>query len=169
VTKDEKKSNTRPMYWRVLHLKHVYPSSWQRAAFFEGSLALAAILVLADLASAWLLLVLPLSVAVIVKAHDVLVGWLGTTKPHAAVPEAVTEDEAEDTAVEPLAETAPTQQPEPAPDPEPEPNVRVVPQSKPRAARARPGAAAARAQVSAATGVRQRRTEPRPKKAESSS
>jgi hypothetical protein len=42
----------------------------------EGAIALAAVLVLADVASAWTLLVLPLGVAALVKGHDVLAGLL---------------------------------------------------------------------------------------------
>ena len=42
----------------------------------EGALAVAALLVLADLATAWTLPVLPLAVAAIVKAHDLLAGAL---------------------------------------------------------------------------------------------
>ena len=40
-------------------------------------MALAGVLVLADLATAWTLLVLPLFVAALVKAHDLLAGLLG--------------------------------------------------------------------------------------------
>ena len=42
----------------------------------EGALAVAVLLVLADLASAWTLLVLPVAVAAVVKAHDALEGML---------------------------------------------------------------------------------------------
>lgn len=66
----------KPLYPRLLRLRHVAPNAWQRAALGEGALAVAAVLVLADLASAWTLLVLPLAVAVVVKAHDVLAGLL---------------------------------------------------------------------------------------------
>jgi len=65
-----------PLYWRVLVLRHVRPNGWQRAILFEGALATATVLVLADLASAWLLIALPLVVAVVVKAHDLLAGLL---------------------------------------------------------------------------------------------
>jgi hypothetical protein len=68
----------RPLYPRLLRLRHVHPNAWQRAALGEGALALAVVLVLADLASAWTLLVLPLGVAAIVKAHDLLAGLLRT-------------------------------------------------------------------------------------------
>jgi len=71
----------RPLYPRLLRLKNVSPNGWQRALLGEGALALAVVLVLADVASAWTLLALPLGVAVFVKAHDVLAGLL--TRPAA--------------------------------------------------------------------------------------
>ena len=67
----------RPLYVRLLHLRHIAPNAWQRAVLGEGSLALAVVLVLADLATAWTLLVLPLAVATLVKGHDVLARLLG--------------------------------------------------------------------------------------------
>jgi hypothetical protein len=66
----------RPLYPRLLRLRHVRPNGWQRAALGEGALTLAVVLVLADLASAWTLIVLPVGVAAIVKAHDLLAGLL---------------------------------------------------------------------------------------------
>jgi hypothetical protein len=66
----------RPLYPRLLHLQNVHPNAWQRALLGEGALALAVLLVLADLATAWILLVLPLAVAIVVKAHDLLAGRL---------------------------------------------------------------------------------------------
>ena len=65
-----------PMYWRLLRLRYVKPNGWQRAVFVEGVLALSLVLVLADVASAWTLLVLPLASALMVKAHDVIAGLL---------------------------------------------------------------------------------------------
>jgi hypothetical protein len=67
-----------PLYPRLLRLRHVHPNAWQRALLGEGALAFAVLLVLADLATAWTLLVLPLAVALVVKAHDVLAGLLAT-------------------------------------------------------------------------------------------
>ena len=61
-----------PLYHRLLQLRHVHPNSWQRAALGEGAVAVAGLLVLADLATAWTLLVLPVAVAAVVKAHDLL-------------------------------------------------------------------------------------------------
>lgn len=69
-------ASRRPLYPRLLRLRHVAPNAWQRALLGEGVLALAALLVLADLATAWTLLVLPLAVAAVVKAHDVLAAGL---------------------------------------------------------------------------------------------
>ena len=74
-----------PLYPRLLHLQHVHPNAWQRALLGEGALAVAVLLVLADLATAWTLLVLPVAVAVVVKAHDVLAGRLETSAPNDSV------------------------------------------------------------------------------------
>ncbi len=68
----------RPLYARLLRLRHLRLGAWQRAVLGEGTLALAAVLVLADLVSAWALLVLPVVVAAVVKAHDVVAGVLPT-------------------------------------------------------------------------------------------
>lgn len=61
-----------PLYWRVLRLRALRPNGWQRAVLVEGVLGIAVILTLADVATAWTLLVLPLASAAVVKAHDVL-------------------------------------------------------------------------------------------------
>ena len=60
----------RPVYARALRLRHVRLRTWQRVLLGDGSLLLAVLLVLADLVSAWALVVLPLAVAAVVKAHD---------------------------------------------------------------------------------------------------
>jgi hypothetical protein len=65
-----------PLYWRLLRLRHIRPNGWQRAILVEGVAALSIVLVLADVATAWTLLVLPLSSAALVKGHDVLAGLL---------------------------------------------------------------------------------------------
>jgi hypothetical protein len=70
-----------PMYWRLLRLRYVRPNGWQRAVFVEGVIGLSVVLVLADVASAWTLVVLPLCSAVVVKSHDVLVGMLRRPDP----------------------------------------------------------------------------------------
>ena len=80
----------RPLFIRLLRLRHIAPNALQRALLGEGVIALAILLVLADLASAWTLLVLPLAVAVVVKANDALAGFLqqppraGTAKARGA-------------------------------------------------------------------------------------
>lgn len=65
-----------PLYWRLLRLRAIQPNGWQRAILVEGVGAVAVILVLADVASAWTLLALPLAAAAVVKGHDVLAGML---------------------------------------------------------------------------------------------
>ena len=77
---------SRPLYPRLLRLRHIYPSAWQRAALGEGALVVAVLLVLADLASAWTLLVLPVTVALVVKAHDVLEGVLSAERAERGAP-----------------------------------------------------------------------------------
>jgi hypothetical protein len=74
----------RPLYARLLRLRHLRLGAWQRAVLGEGALALAVVLVLADLVSAWALLVLPVLVAGLVKAHDLVAG-LGPGTPTAPV------------------------------------------------------------------------------------
>jgi hypothetical protein len=74
----------RPLHVRLRCLHHLRLGTWQRALLGEGTLALAVLLVLADLASAWALLVLPVLVAAVVKAHDVVAG-IGPGTPTAPV------------------------------------------------------------------------------------
>ena len=73
-----------PVYPRLLRLRHVAPNAWQRAVLGEGALAVAVLLVLADLATAWTLVALPLAVAAVVKAHDALAGFLTPQVPSTA-------------------------------------------------------------------------------------
>lgn len=61
-----------PLYWRVLRLRTLRPNGWQRALLVEGVLTLSVVLTLSGAASAWAVVVVPLSVAALVKAHDVL-------------------------------------------------------------------------------------------------
>jgi len=75
-----------PLYWRMLRLRHVRPNGWQRAVLVEGVTAVAVTLVLADVASAWTLVVLPLAAAAIVKGHDVIAGWLPHRRPVETLP-----------------------------------------------------------------------------------
>ncbi len=74
-----------PLHARLLRLRHLRLRAWQRAGLLDGSVVLAVLLVLADLVSAWALLVLPLTVAVLVKVHDVAAGLSGPGTPTAPV------------------------------------------------------------------------------------
>ena len=67
-----------PLHARVLRLHWLRLRPWQRAVLLDGSVVLAVLLVLADLVSAWALVVLPVLVAALVKAHDVVAGALRT-------------------------------------------------------------------------------------------
>ena len=73
-----------PLYPRLLRLRHVAPNAWQRAVLGEGALGVAVLLVLADLATAWTLVALPLAVAAVVQAHDALAGFLAPQVPSTA-------------------------------------------------------------------------------------
>ena len=73
------KRHKKPLYPQLLQLKNVHPNAWQRAVLGEGMIVLGALLALADVASAWSMLVLPVVVAVVVKAHDLLAGLLNRT------------------------------------------------------------------------------------------
>ncbi|MFN2540391.1 MAG: hypothetical protein ABR549_19855 [Mycobacteriales bacterium] len=75
-----------PLYPRLLRLKNVHPNSWQRALLGEGMAVLGVLLSLADLASAWSIVVLPLAVAAVVKAHDVISGLLAPDSEKAPTP-----------------------------------------------------------------------------------
>ena len=62
----------RSLYLTALRVRHLQPGVFSRVLLVEGVLAAAVILALADLASAWLILVLPLVVAALVKLHDLV-------------------------------------------------------------------------------------------------
>ena len=70
------KKGKKPLYPRLLGLRHVHPNAWQRAALGEGAIGAGVLLAMADLASAWSIVALPVAVAAIVKAHDLLQGLL---------------------------------------------------------------------------------------------
>jgi hypothetical protein len=72
----EREREHRPLYWRMLGLHHVQPNGWLRALFVEGALALGVVLALAEAASIWTIVALPVSVAVLVKANDLIAGVL---------------------------------------------------------------------------------------------
>jgi hypothetical protein len=72
-----------PLYPRLLRLQHIHPNAWQRAALGEGAVGVGVLLAMADLATAWSIVALPVAVAVVVKAHDALQGLIdrGTSSP----------------------------------------------------------------------------------------
>jgi len=61
-----------PLYARVLRLRGVHPGGLLCFLFFEGMIALGALLALAELTSWWAVPVLPVTVAVMVKVNDVI-------------------------------------------------------------------------------------------------
>ena len=84
-TDEQPKKVKKPLYPRLLRLRHVHPNAWQRAVLGEGAIGAGVLLSMADLASAWSIVVLPVAVAGIVKGHDLLQGLLdrGRTPPGA--------------------------------------------------------------------------------------
>jgi hypothetical protein len=77
-------SQDQPLYARMLRLRHLTPSGFLCFVFLEGAVALGILLALAELVSWWGVLVLPATVAMMVKLNDVLAGMLA---PHAATPD----------------------------------------------------------------------------------
>jgi hypothetical protein len=67
-------ARNRPLYARVLGLQYVRPSNLLCFLYFEGTVALAVLLSLAELTGWWAVAVLPASVAVMVKLNDVIAG-----------------------------------------------------------------------------------------------
>lgn len=66
----------RSVYERVLHLRHLRLRTWQRLLLAEGSAVLGVLLAMAEVASAWVVLVLPGAVALMVLLHDAVEGEL---------------------------------------------------------------------------------------------
>lgn len=62
----------RPLYARLLGLRFVNPGGVLCFFFFEGSVALAVLLALAELVTWWAVLVLPVAVAAMVKLNDMV-------------------------------------------------------------------------------------------------
>jgi hypothetical protein len=67
-------AQVRPFYARVLRLRYFRPSGLVCFILLEGSVAAALMLALAELVSWWGLIVLPVAVALSVKANDLIVG-----------------------------------------------------------------------------------------------
>ncbi|GIF07488.1 hypothetical protein Asi03nite_50260 [Actinoplanes siamensis] len=76
----------RPLYARMLCLRHLTPGGLLCFVFLEGAISLGVLLALAELVSWWGVLVLPMAVAVMVKFNDLVAGWLA---PPAAAAEPV--------------------------------------------------------------------------------
>ncbi|SDT67680.1 hypothetical protein [Actinoplanes derwentensis] len=69
-----------PLYARILCLRHLAPSSLLCFVFLEGAVVLGLLLALAELVSWWGVLVLPFTVALMVKFNDLVAG-ASTTPP----------------------------------------------------------------------------------------
>jgi hypothetical protein len=65
-----------PLYARMLGLRHLAPSGFLCFVFLEGAIALGILLALAELVSWWGVLVLPATVAMMVKLNDVIAGMM---------------------------------------------------------------------------------------------
>ncbi|HKT02727.1 MAG TPA: hypothetical protein VJT31_24620 [Rugosimonospora sp.] len=61
-----------PLYARVLRLRGIRPGGLLCFLYFEGAVALGALLALAELTSWWSVIVLPVTVAAMVKVNDVI-------------------------------------------------------------------------------------------------
>ena len=75
-----------PLYARLLRLRHLAPSGFLCFVFLEGAVALGVLLALAELVSWWGVLVLPATVAVMVKLNDVVAGALSQPPASRSVP-----------------------------------------------------------------------------------
>lgn len=75
-----------PLYAWVLRLRHIHPGAVLCFVLFEGTTALAGLLAFAELVSWWLVPVLPLAVAAMVKLNDVVVGAFTTVPTTATAP-----------------------------------------------------------------------------------
>ena len=71
----------RPLYARLLRLRHTALSRWQAVVLFDGVLVVGVLMALAEVASAWTPVVLPAAVALVVKAYDVVAGLAGPFPP----------------------------------------------------------------------------------------
>lgn len=65
---------SRPWYARALGLRHIHLSHVWCVVLFEGSIALGLLMALTELVSWWVVPVLPLAVAAMVKTNDVIAG-----------------------------------------------------------------------------------------------
>ncbi|GID93284.1 hypothetical protein ACFQFC_17050 [Amorphoplanes digitatis] len=82
MSRDE--ARQQPLYARMLGLQYLAPSGFLCFVFLEGAVALGILLALAELVSWWGVLVLPTTVAVMVKLNDVVAGMVirsGAARP----------------------------------------------------------------------------------------
>lgn len=84
-TRGADEERLRPLYARVLGLRHVEPGAVLCFVFFEGTVVLGFLLALAELVSWWGVLMLPASVALMVKINDVVAA--AVARSAARVPE----------------------------------------------------------------------------------
>ena len=70
------KPPARPLYFRLLRVRHLRTGPVGLFALFEGSIALALLLYLAGIVNEWGLLAIPLAVAVMVKLNDAVAAAL---------------------------------------------------------------------------------------------
>lgn len=76
----------RPLYARLLRLRHLRPSGPLCFALLEGTLALGALFALAELIPWWSVPALPAAVAAMVKLNDVIAGTVGPPADQATRP-----------------------------------------------------------------------------------
>ena len=67
------------MYARVLRLKHVHPGGVACFLLFEGFVALAVLMALAEFVNWWAVVLVPLTVALVVKINDIVAGVFSRT------------------------------------------------------------------------------------------
>jgi hypothetical protein len=66
----------RPLYFRLLRVRHLKARPWAVFLLFEGSIGLGVLLALAEIVSWWGVLAVPVAIAAMVKVNDVLAGAL---------------------------------------------------------------------------------------------
>ncbi|MEU5873960.1 hypothetical protein AB0A73_20685 [Glycomyces sp. NPDC047369] len=66
----------RPWYAKALGIKHLYLSNVMCVLLFEGSVGIAVLMALTELVTWWVVPILPLTVAAMVKLNDVVAGAL---------------------------------------------------------------------------------------------
>jgi hypothetical protein len=81
----ERPAGKQPFYPRLLRLKNIHPNAPVRALLGEGMAALGFLASPggADIAPFWAIVVLPVAMAGVVKAHDLLAGALRPVPPEA--------------------------------------------------------------------------------------